>query len=728
MLWVTKKRLYETTRSVRFWLFAGVFALLFPAIISVLYNVMGPTSTQASFSSSQEIGINSFSSGLTVALVGKNDFSTFPQQKLFPGYPLFQSFDSMSACSEYVLSHSTTGFPWPLKLGLENGTILLLPNPADVGTFVQSYMTGAFILSSLWKSPQTPQSLYYETYPEASGQNISDFVFLFYGPLLYGFGMSMLLSSFVLIAVRDQRAKVFMRRLGLSASRYWLGNWLVDAFICMLLVFLGMGICFVSSVHPWLDGAYYIVPALALYALSCPLIGYGVSFLFKQEETAQRWATGATSILYLLFSVPGIVTQSLQASQDVQRWATLIPCAFYPPMAISRLLNVVAQNVAMQSQSISTDAAYLLGMLAFQVVLMWFILLVVIERVLPWSCTRKHAYQLLAQEEVAGDAAISVSHMDVHYNSFACCCCGKKVVKATRDLCLNVPAGSVFAILGPNGAGKTSMFNVLSGDMKPTHGSAHILGFDCYAQREEVWKRASFVEQFDVPLDLLNATEFLHIVAGIRQIEGAEQKIEAQLKGMDVFHVRENRLTTLSGGQRRKVSLIAALLNDPQLLLLDEPTTGVDIASRRFAHQMILDVARRGGTVFFSSHSMDEVMEVASMAGIFIRGRLRAMGTLRDLILQHGSGYLVRVHHKERVGEVLKRLESDLPLNCVHVELNAGGVLQATIARSATTISKLFQMLRSIQQDLKDMHFTVGDATLSSAFIRFVESTDHEEE
>ncbi len=190
---------------------------------------------------------------------------------------------------------------------------------------------------------------------------------------------------------------------------------------------------------------------------------------------------------------------------------------------------------------------------------------------------------------------------------------------ALESLDLNVPAGIVFGYLGPNGAGKTTTIRLLMGLLRPTSGSATVLGMDVSTQRVAVQAKVGYLPGDFVAYPDLTARDYLDYLANLRgridparMIECAE-RLELPL---------DRRIGDLSHGNRQKVGLVQAFMHDPELLILDEPTTGLDPLVQREFLTMVREVREAGRTVFLSSHILAEVEAVADMVGILRAGRL----------------------------------------------------------------------------------------------------------
>src|SRR3954449_10416413 len=197
-------------------------------------------------------------------------------------------------------------------------------------------------------------------------------------------------------------------------------------------------------------------------------------------------------------------------------------------------------------------------------------------------------------------------------------------VEAVRGLDLRIMRGEVYAFLGPNGAGKTTTVEILEGFRSPTAGHVRVLGADP-ATAPAAWRdRIGVVLQESAPDPGLTVAQTLELHAGYHT-DPREVTPTLALVGLDDHAGR--LATELSGGQRRRLDLALAVIGDPQLIFLDEPTTGFDSAARRAAWAVIDELRASGATIFLTTHDMDEAERLADRIGVIRDGRLVAEGT-----------------------------------------------------------------------------------------------------
>lgn len=202
---------------------------------------------------------------------------------------------------------------------------------------------------------------------------------------------------------------------------------------------------------------------------------------------------------------------------------------------------------------------------------------------------------------------------------------------AVRDVSLYVMRGEIFGLLGANGAGKTTLIRMMCGILEPSEGTGTILGRDMVRERQEIKKNIGYMSQkFTLYPDLTveeNLWFYAHIY-GVRQ--SVAERVELLLRQFELTGVRKERVSDISGGVRQRVAFASAIVHDPPLLFLDEPTSGVDPLTRRAFWGMLYQMADRGTTILVTTHYMDEAERCDRMAWMN-RGRVVAEGSLDEL-------------------------------------------------------------------------------------------------
>jgi len=209
-----------------------------------------------------------------------------------------------------------------------------------------------------------------------------------------------------------------------------------------------------------------------------------------------------------------------------------------------------------------------------------------------------------------------------------------------HDLSLHVPKGELFAYLGPNGAGKTTTIKMLTGLLKPTTGRVLVKGHDVEKEPLPAKKVISYVPDLPYLYEKLTAEEFLRFIGNLYGANGKvlEEKIGHFLTMFDLEEFSSFLIEDLSHGMRQRLVFGAALLHDPEVMIIDEPMVGLDPRSARLVKDVLRERADNGTTVFMSTHSLSVAEELADRIGILNHGRLVIVGTFHELKETSGRG------------------------------------------------------------------------------------------
>ncbi|MBS3820229.1 MAG: ATP-binding cassette domain-containing protein [Planctomycetes bacterium] len=211
---------------------------------------------------------------------------------------------------------------------------------------------------------------------------------------------------------------------------------------------------------------------------------------------------------------------------------------------------------------------------------------------------------------------------------------------AVNDLSFQVLAGEVFALLGPNGAGKTTTIRTLIGILQPTDGKASIHGLLCGPQRPEIMRRVGYLPDEPTFYDYLRGREIIEFVGEMHGLdaETVARRAGPLLQRLELDDALGDYAVNFSHGMKKKLAFVAAVLHEPSLLILDEPTNGLDPYATRALHGIIGEHARAGGSVLLSTHLLDQAERLASRVGILYRGQLAACGPLAELRRDAAAG------------------------------------------------------------------------------------------
>ena len=203
-------------------------------------------------------------------------------------------------------------------------------------------------------------------------------------------------------------------------------------------------------------------------------------------------------------------------------------------------------------------------------------------------------------------------------------------VQALKDLNLRIMPGEIYGMLGPNGAGKSTTIKTVLGILEPTAGWIKVAGFDPAKNPIEVKTKIGYVAENPIVYDSLSPRDFLEFVSSSRKIDQAKanELVNSLAHAFDMAQYFDSPIATLSLGMKQKVALIASLVHQPPVLLLDDPLNGLDARSSRIVKDLVSFQAQKGGAVLFSTHIMEVAEQICTKIGIIDQGKIIAEGTL----------------------------------------------------------------------------------------------------
>lgn len=286
-----------------------------------------------------------------------------------------------------------------------------------------------------------------------------------------------------------------------------------------------------------------------------------------------------------------------------------------------------------------------------------------------------------------------------------------------------VERGEVFGILGPNGAGKTTTLEIIESLQKPTEGRVSVLGLDVQSKASEVKARIGVQLQASAYYDYLNLTEILALLGSFYPNKAAPAIL---LEQVGLSDKAVSRVAELSGGQKQRFAVAASLVNNPELVVLDEPTTGLDPQARRNLWSLIKEVNQRGVTVVLTTHSMDEAELLCSRLAIMDHGKLLAVDTPRNLVNKLEASYAVKLTMDQPMTmaqledlngrvEVLQSGEQDDPGAEDGESSSAENTYLLRLANSPSALKSMLDEIAKIGLGLENLQIT--PVTLEDVFL-----------
>ena len=299
------------------------------------------------------------------------------------------------------------------------------------------------------------------------------------------------------------------------------------------------------------------------------------------------------------------------------------------------------------------------------------------------------------------DEAIRVESLKKYYGKFA----------AVDDISFSVQSGEIFGILGPNGAGKTTTLEILEGLHDPTSGNVSVLNLDILKHPKEIKTRIGVQLQSSAYYDYLNLLEILALLASFYPQDARENPADI-LRRVNLEDKSRHRVNTLSGGEKQRFTIAASLINKPELLILDEPTTGLDPRSRRNIWQLIEEINKSGITVVLTTHYMDEAEALCQRLAIMDNGQLIAVDTPTNLRASLEYQYAVKLTVQTPLKE-----EQILGLNSLNAKIETKSENTYVIKLKDGTDSLEILLKSLVTDNVKFQNLGITPVTLEDVFL-----------
>jgi ATP-binding cassette, subfamily A (ABC1), member 3 len=480
-------------------------------------------------------------------------------------------------------------------------------------------------------------------------------------------------ASFAGYTVYEKEVKAKDQQMisGVSIPIYWLSNWIWDMFSYQFTAWLLIIIIVSLPDTDRLSKGDALGATIALFLLLAPGITsftYLQCFFLNKSTAAQIVVLFTTFITGLILTIVGTVLRLINSTSDIYVNHLRVLFCLFPPFAIGDgLLNLAVIDFLSftelgGSKKYSPFDWKITGLNLVMLVVVgvgYFILTIVIDYLLARGIIQQYITTMTVQipedhterdEDVQAED-IRVSSGSATQDSSILLNEVKKVYGtgkyAVKGVSLGIPIGECFGLLGVNGAGKTSLLSILSGQNTPTAGTITLGGYDLFSNLHRCRQNIGYCPQFDALFDLLSARQHLTLYAKMKGIKPKDiaKEVEAKLTEMGLTEYADRNSSGYSGGTKRKLSVAMAMLGEPSLIFLDEPSTGMDPMARRFMWDVISDIVteREKCCLILTTHSMEECEALCSRVGIMVGGVLRCLGSCMRLRNRYGLGFQIEL-------------------------------------------------------------------------------------
>jgi ATP-binding cassette subfamily A (ABC1) protein 3 len=495
--------------------------------------------------------------------------------------------------------------------------------------------------------------------------------------LYFGLAMSVYPALFALYPTQERLRNVRALHYsnGIRAVPLWLAYTTFD-FLFVLVISGITAAIFVGASSAWYAPGYLFV-VFFLYGLCALLFSYIISIVVTSQLAAFAFAAGGMVSLYLIYFIGYMVILTYAPAYAIDNYLEIFhwTVSLINPAASllrTQLLSLNSFSVLCDGNQIPSYPGALrvyggpILYLIVQAILLFIALVWWDSGYRPAFLNREKSRQQHSEESVdnvPAAVAAEVTRTEQSKDSLRALHLQKTFGSnhAVNDITFGIPQGQVFALLGPNGAGKSSTISLIRGDIHPTThikggGDVLIEDISIISKRAAARGHLGVCPQFDA-MDTMTVTEHLYFYARARGVQDPKSSVDAILQATGLHRFEHRLASKLSGGNKRKLSLGIALMGNPSVLLLDEPSSGMDAAAKRVMWRTLLGVAAPGRALLITTHSMEEADKLATRVGIMKR-KMLALGTVSDLGEQYGDAWVVQLVLKSAPDTSEEEMES----------------------------------------------------------------------
>ncbi|XP_077983375.1 phospholipid-transporting ATPase ABCA3-like [Glandiceps talaboti] len=585
--------------------------------------------------------------------------------------------------------------------------------------------------------------------------------------ILIAFGLAFLAASFspFIVEEKESKAKHLQFVSGVDPFSYWTATFVWD-FINYLVVFVVLIILFAAFNTDSFSGRNFgsVIVILLLYGWAALPLVYCFTFMFKNS-------LAAFSVIYFIFaliSMGSMIAVFVLDITDYPDEADLVDHVFMllPSHTMGQAMVTIAINHGIREVCTSTEMTKLYceysnttysnnnfewadtgvgkhcTYLAVEG-LVYFILVLLIEvrffipsrsasilknkqhtpEDADVSQERAHISQM--DKNTIGEMAVVLKNLTKVYRGI--CSCRSVPRPAVDSLCLAIPRGGCFGLLGINGAGKTTTFGMLTGDVTITAGTAYMDGYNIQTHKRQVQQRIGYCPQFDALIDRMTGRELLVMFARLRGIPSKQidEVVMTTIQHLNLGQWADKLCGNYSGGNKRKLSTAIAIVGNPPIVFLDEPTTGMDPKARRFLWNALTALMKGGRSIVLTSHSMEECEALCTRLAIMVNGEFKCLGSTQHLKSRFGMGYTMII----KVGEggdpkiVKQFVEATFPGSVLVEQVQS--MLHYQVNNDLTW-SFIFGAIEQQREALHIIDYSVSQTTLEQVFLNFAKQQHSE--
>uniref|UniRef100_A0A7N5ZWK4 P-type phospholipid transporter n=1 Tax=Anabas testudineus TaxID=64144 RepID=A0A7N5ZWK4_ANATE len=570
------------------------------------------------------------------------------------------------------------------------------------------------------------------------------------------FAMSFVPASFVLYLIQERvtQAKHLQFVSGVSPLVYWLANFLWD------MVNYSISALMVVEIFKFFDKKCYTSPTnlqpltalLMLYGWSVTPMMYPMSCIFSVPSTAYVSLSCINLFIGINSSAITFILDLFEGTTALYKFNQLLKTVLliFPHYCLGRGLIDMAMNQALTDIYTRFGEDYspdpydwdFIGKNLFCMAVegfIYFILNILFQYgfFLDHWVSQCPKSSVLDEDVDVADERMQIYQSEKTTDILRIIDLSKTykgtIIPAVDRICVGVSPGECFGLLGVNGAGKTTTFKMLTGDIGVTSGEASVVGHSILTNILDVHQNMGYCPQFDAIDELLTGREHLQLYARLRGVPETEisRVAEWAIQKLGLSEYAGLSAGTYSGGNRRKLSTAIAMIGCPALVLLDEPTTGMDPLSRRFLWNSIMNVIQDRRAVVLTSHSMEECEALCTRLAIMVNGSFKCLGTIQHLKYKFGDGYVVTMKIRAAkpgcspdLNPAEAFMESTFP-GCIQREKHYN-TLQYKI--SSSSLARIFQMVIANKDKLNIEDYSVSQTTLDQVFVNFAKQQSREDD